>query len=124
MPPRRSIVLSGFMATGKSTVGRLVADRLGWPFVDTDDLVAQDAGAPVAEVFARDGEARFREREAELVLPLLRDGTPRVLSFGGGTVTITRVRHAALEAATVVTLRASPETVVARVASLEGRPNL
>jgi shikimate kinase/3-dehydroquinate synthase len=118
------IVLSGFMATGKTTVGRLVASALGVPFVDTDALLAEAAGIPVGELFARDGEARFREREAELVLPMLEDATPRVIAFGGGTVTIPRVRYAALEAATVVTLTAPPDAVVARAGAVADRPNL
>lgn len=120
----RPVVLSGFMATGKSTVGRLVAERLGLPFVDTDDLVAADAGTSVGELFAREGEARFRERERRLVPPLLRDGVARVIAFGGGTVTIPAVRHEALERATLVTLEASAEAIVSRVPSLAERPNL
>lgn len=122
--PERSVVLSGFMATGKSTVGKLVAAELGLPFVDTDALIAEQYGATVGEVFAREGEARFRDREAELVGRLLSDGVRRVLSFGGGTVTIPRIRHAALEAATVITLTASPEAIVARAATIAERPNL
>lgn len=120
----RPLVLSGFMATGKSTVGRLVADRMGVPFVDTDVLVAAQAGKSVGELFATEGEARFREREAQLVLPMLDDPTPRVIGFGGGTVTVARVRHAALERTTVVTLSAFAETIVGRVPSLPDRPNL
>ncbi|MDB4933386.1 MAG: 3-dehydroquinate synthase [Labilithrix sp.] len=120
----RPIVLSGFMATGKSTVGPLVAARLGIPFVDTDALLAEAAGMPVGELFAKEGEGRFRERETSLVLPMLDDPSPRVIGFGGGTVTIQSVRHKALERATVVTLTASAETIVARVPSLPGRPNL
>ena len=120
----RPLVLSGFMATGKSTIGRILATRLGVPFVDTDALVAEQTGQAVAVLFMGEGEARFREREADLVLPMLRDPTPRVIGFGGGTVTIPRVRHAALEAATVVTLTAGAESVVARVSSLAARPNL
>lgn len=120
----RPIVLSGFMATGKSTVGKLVAARLGLPFVDTDDLVAADGGASTGELFAREGEARFREREARLVPPLVAGGEPRVIALGGGAITIPRLRHLLLETATVVTLEASPEEIVARVASLSERPNL
>lgn len=112
----KSVVLSGFMATGKSTVGRLVARELGLPFVDTDDLIAEAAGKPVGEVFA-EGEAQFRDREVDVILPLLADGVPRVLSFGGGAVTVPRIRHAALEAATVVTLTASAETIAERSVS-------
>lgn len=120
----RSVVLSGFMATGKSTIGRLVAEALGLPFVDTDAIIAQRANMPVGDLFATQGEARFRDREAAVILPLLEDRAPRVIAFGGGSVTIPRVRHAALEAATVVTLSASPETIAARARSIAERPNL
>ncbi|HVH44788.1 MAG TPA: 3-dehydroquinate synthase [Labilithrix sp.] len=120
----RSIVLSGFMATGKSTVGRLVAGALGLPFVDTDALIAAEVGRSVGELFAAEGEARFRDREARIILPLLNDGVARVIAFGGGSVTIPRVRHAALEAATVITLTAAPETIASRADSLAERPNL
>ncbi len=121
---RRPLVLSGFMATGKSTIGRILATRLGVRFVDTDAILAEQTGRSVAELFMGEGEARFREREADLVLPMLRDPSPRIIALGGGTVTIPRVRHAALEVATVVTLTATAETIVARVASLAARPNL
>src|SRR5262249_20764168 len=119
-----NVVLSGFMATGKSTIGRLVAERLGLPFVDTDAVIAEDAGKPTGELFAAEGEARFRDRERALVLRLLGDGVPRVLAFGGGTVTMPQVRHAALEAGALVTLTATPETIAARAKSLSARPNL
>ena len=112
------------MATGKSTIGHLVAARLGVPFVDTDACLAEQAGMRIGELFASEGEARFREREAQLVLSWLDDPSPRVIGFGGGTVTISRIRHRALERATVVTLTAAAETVVARVLSLPDRPNL
>ncbi|HEY8075742.1 MAG TPA: 3-dehydroquinate synthase, partial [Labilithrix sp.] len=120
----RPVVLSGFMATGKSTVGKLVAERLGVPFVDTDAVLASQTGKTVGELFASEGEARFREREAALVLPMLASGKPQVIAFGGGTVTVGAVRHAALEAGTVVTLTAPPEAILARVSSLAERPNL
>jgi shikimate kinase / 3-dehydroquinate synthase len=120
----RSVVLSGFMATGKSTVGHLVAKELALPFVDTDAVIAEQAGKTVGEVFAGEGEARFRDREAAIIAPLLTDGTPRVVAFGGGSVTIPRIRHLALETATVVTLTASPETIATRATSVAERPNL
>ncbi|MGB8258986.1 MAG: shikimate kinase, partial [Terracidiphilus sp.] len=63
--PHRRIVLTGFMGSGKSTVGPLVAARLGWRFVDADDVIAAEAGATIAEIFEREGEAAFRRRERE-----------------------------------------------------------
>ena len=60
-PPRR-IVLTGFMGSGKTTVGPLVAARLGWNFVDLDDVIEAEAGATIAELFSRHGEAAFRDR--------------------------------------------------------------
>ncbi|WP_394824276.1 3-dehydroquinate synthase [Pendulispora albinea] len=120
----RSIVLSGFMATGKSTVGARLSARLGVPFVDTDAVITKAAGKSIPEIFRDDGEAAFRARELEVARSLLLDGTPRVIAFGGGTVTSREVRHLALERAIVVTLAARPETIVARAGDTSGRPNL
>ena len=60
--PKR-IVLTGFMGSGKTTVGPIVAARLGWKFVDADDVIEAETGASIAEIFAREGEAAFRDRE-------------------------------------------------------------
>lgn len=124
----RTIVLSGFMATGKSTVGPIVAERLGMEFVDTDTLIEKEAGRSVPTIWREDGEAAFRAREAALAERLLAEdesaGRGRVIAFGGGTVTVHRTRRLALDRAIVVTLSASPETVVGRVANLAARPNL
>jgi shikimate kinase/3-dehydroquinate synthase len=120
----RRVVLSGFMATGKSTVGPLLAARLGVPFVDTDDVIAREAGRSVPELWRTDGEAAFRLREAEVIERLFDDATPRVIAFGGGAVTNARTRRLALDGALVVTLTADAETIVARLADPTGRPNL
>ncbi len=125
----RSIVLSGFMATGKSTVGRRLAARLGLRFVDTDEEIEHArAGRSVQElVGAPRGEAGFRRRELALVEKIFADvaGAPKVVAFGGGTVTSRRARHLALDRAHVVTLTAAPETSAVRVgAALSERPNL
>jgi shikimate kinase/3-dehydroquinate synthase len=121
----RTVVLSGFMATGKSTVGPRLAARLGVPFVDTDAELERAAGKSVAEMWRDLGEAAFRAREGELVERLLAPGAePRVLAFGGGTVTVKKTRRLALDCALVVTLTASPATVASRVSELASRPNL
>jgi shikimate kinase len=83
-PPRR-IVLTGFMGSGKSTVGPLLADRLGWKFLDVDDVIEAEAGATIAELFARHGEAWFRDREQATIARLC-NGEALVLALGGGTI--------------------------------------
>jgi len=80
----RRIVLMGFMGAGKTTVGRLLAESLGWDFLDLDSHIEQRAGATVPELFARDGEPKFRRLESTaLVNALSRNNT--VLALGGGT---------------------------------------
>lgn len=120
----RPIVLSGFMATGKTSLGKILAARLGVPFIDTDEQIAATAKRSVADLFKEEGEARFRMRERDLVLPLLDDPSPKVISFGGGTVTLPDVRRKALDHAIVISLTASAETIVARNADPSARPNL
>lgn len=83
--PARRIVLTGFMGSGKSTVGPLVARRLGWTFTDVDDVIEAEAGVPIAELFARHGEAAFRERE-HAVIARLAGGDDLVLALGGGAI--------------------------------------
>jgi shikimate kinase len=83
-PPHR-IVLTGFMGSGKSTVGPLVAARLGWRFVDVDDVIEAEAGATIAEIFASHGEGSFREREHAAISRLAADDA-LILALGGGAI--------------------------------------
>ena len=82
--PRR-IVLTGFMGSGKTTVGPLLAARLGWSFIDADDVIEAEAGVTIAELFARYGEAPFRQREYETIARLS-SGEALVLALGGGAI--------------------------------------
>jgi shikimate kinase len=82
--PRR-IVLTGFMGSGKSTVGPLVAQRLGWAFLDVDDVIEAEAGVTIAGIFARDGETAFRELE-HATIARLAAGDALVLALGGGAI--------------------------------------
>ena len=81
----RQIVLTGFMGSGKSTVGPLLAERLGWKFVDADDVIAAEAGCTIPEIFRREGEAAFRERERATIERLV-EGGGLVLALGGGAI--------------------------------------
>jgi len=128
------LILTGFMATGKSSVGPLVARRLGWEFVDVDALIVAQAGKPIAQIFADHGEAHFRRLEREAVAHLTGDRRrcpqchgphPEVISTGGG-VLLDESNCAALKrAGVIVCLTARPEVVAARVErSKTRRPKL
>jgi shikimate kinase len=83
--PTRRIVLTGFMGSGKSTVGPLVARRLGWRFVDVDDVIVDDTGISITEYFARHGEAAFRELERSTIAQLVGEDA-LILALGGGAI--------------------------------------
>lgn len=117
-----SIALTGMMGTGKTVVGRLLATRLGWSFVDTDPQVEQTAGKSVAEIFAQDGEAAFRRLERHAVEEAL--GRPgSVVSLGGGAVLDPATRHILCSRGITIWLQADIATCAARAAG-EGRPLL
>lgn len=96
LPPRR-IVLTGFMGSGKTTVGPLLAARLGWNFLDVDDVIEAEAGATIAELFARHGEALFREQE-HATIARLAAGDKLVLALGGGAIERDETRELILSA--------------------------
>jgi len=122
-----ALILTGMMAAGKSSVGRAVAARWGWSFVDLDDRIAADAGRPVAAIFEAEGEAGFRERERAAVRALAAAAPARtVIATGGWTCgdAGSRARLAAL--GPIVCLTASAATLVARLIGSPGgrRPPL
>lgn len=117
------IVLVGFMAAGKSSVGRRVADRLGYRFVDLDDEIERMAGRPVAEIFERGGEERFRELE-ERATRGLDPGEGTVVAVGGGWMSRPALRDA-WPGAVRVWLAVDAATAVARLGDeLPSRPLL
>jgi 3-dehydroquinate synthase len=109
------IFLVGLSGGGKSTVGRLVARRLGWEFADSDDEIERSARRPVPEIFGQEGEARFRELEAE-VLRALATREPIVVATGGGAPTDAESR-VALGSGFVVWLAVSPAEAARRLAA-------
>ncbi len=119
----RNLVLTGFMGTGKSSVGRLAAAQLQYSFVDTDALVEAKAGKNIARIFAQDGETAFRDLERQVVLELA--GRDRaVISTGGGLVVDPENLASLKEHALVVCLCASPETIYERTRYTSHRPLL
>jgi shikimate kinase len=112
---KRHIVLIGMMGSGKSTIGRAYADRIGRPFFDTDQLVEAKAKRPIRAIFASDGEPAFRAMETEVLLNTLQSETPSVVAAAGGTVLAAVNREAMQASARVVWLRATPTTLAHRV---------
>ncbi|HWQ28374.1 MAG TPA: shikimate kinase, partial [Dehalococcoidia bacterium] len=110
MPLPERIFLIGFSFTGKSTVGALVAQELGWPHIDTDDAVETLAGKPIARIFDEDGEARFRDLEARALAEAARQNRA-VVSTGGG-VPLAEENRRALASGLVVCLEARSETIL------------
>jgi shikimate kinase/3-dehydroquinate synthase len=117
----RHLALAGFMGSGKTTVGKAVARRLGRRFVDLDDEIEAHAGAAVADLFATRGEAGFRDLEEEVARAVLRDGEPAVVALGGGAILSERTRADLATNAFTVLLDVDPEVAWERVTG-SGRP--
>lgn len=122
--PRESMALVGYRATGKSSVARRVAERLGWRFVDADKEVERRASMPIAQIFDQLGEPAFRDLE-QRVLAEHADGWRLVFATGGGAVLREANRAALRRFGMVAWLRADDRTLADRLArSPGGRPPL
>lgn len=117
-----NLYLVGMMGAGKSTVGRLLAERLGWPFLDLDSVIEAEAGMAVPAIFATEGEAAFRERETELLARIASGWRPEgvgaqqpvVVATGGGAVLREVNRERMRVTGLVVWLEADPDLLVER----------
>lgn len=112
----RNVVIVGFMGTGKSTVSRLLSERLGWERIDTDEEIENRAGKPIPRIFAEDGEEAFRDWESRVVEEVLA-GSRQVIATGGGAVLRERNRRTMLAGGWVVALTADKASLVRRVTS-------
>lgn len=111
---RPNIVLTGFMATGKTTVGKLLAGHLNYDFVDTDEMIVQRAGMAVAEIFRTKGEAAFRQMESDLAEELARR-SGLVISTGGGMMLDPENAMVLGKTGQIFCLVATPEEIFDRV---------
>ncbi len=111
----RHVVLVGMMGSGKTTVGRHVAELLEWPFFDSDEVVAGRAERSVREIFESEGEHAFRRLESEVMADLLEASPPSVIAAGGGAVLDEDTRLRLTRRAQVVWLRARPEELERRL---------
>jgi shikimate kinase len=119
----RTVVLVGMMGSGKTAIGRALALRLDVPFLDSDAAIEEAAHATIPEIFARDGEAFFRDREAEVINRLLA-GPPCILSTGGGAFIAERNRRSISEKGVSVWLDVAIDLLWARVKTKDTRPLL
>lgn len=119
----RSIVLVGLMGSGKSTVGRRLAQRLGMRFADADDEIERAAGMTISDIFARFGEGHFRDGERRVIARLL-GGKPMVLATGGGAFINPDTRALILKDSLSIWLDADIPTLVERVGRRNHRPLL
>lgn len=110
-PP--NLILTGFMGTGKSSVGRMIAHLCRRPFIDTDKEIEKRTRRKIKDIFAADGEAAFRELERRCVAEWLPE-SGAVIATGGGILTSPGMREELRSRGVVVTLFASPETIFAR----------
>jgi shikimate kinase len=121
------LTLIGYRATGKTTLARLLAQRLGWDWIDADVEIERRAGKPISKIFAEDGEPAFRDLEAQVIADLCRRDR-LLLAAGGGAPLRPESRKAMREAGKVVWLTARPETILARMSAdattVDRRPNL
>lgn len=117
------IVLTGFMGTGKSVVGRRLAERLALPFIDLDGAIEAAAGMTVAEIFALEGESGFRRRERELIASLT-NRMNCVIATGGGAVLDPENARNLRTGAMLVCLVAEPAVILERLGTDAGRPLL
>jgi shikimate kinase len=125
--PRRLICLTGFMGSGKSTAGSLVARQLGWPHIDLDKRIAEAASLSIPEIFARLGEPEFRRLEREQLARVVGESVasqkPRIVSLGGGTISqpqnLTFLRE---NGAALIWLQCPVEELLLRCAVVTDRP--
>jgi shikimate kinase len=121
------LTLIGYRATGKTTLARLLAERLGWDWIDADAEIERRAGKSIARIFADDGEPAFRDIESAVIADLCRRDR-LVLAAGGGAPLRPANRQAMRKAGKVVWLTARPETILARMTAdattAARRPNL
>ncbi len=121
------VILIGYRGCGKTVVGRRLAERLAWDFIDTDEAIEEDAGRAIREIFESQGEMAFRRLEAE-VLERALAGRQRVVSAGGGAVLARRNRKALRAAGVCIWLTAPPDELLRRITgderSASQRPKL
>ena len=118
------LLLVGMMGVGKTSVGMLLAERLGWGYLDSDVQVAQATGRSIPDIFSEDGEDAIRIQETRALMEAVSSPAPIVISVAGGAVLSEENRTLLSRSGVVVWLRARPETSAERIGDGHGRPPL
>lgn len=124
MTKAENIVLTGFMGTGKTTVGRALSKLTGLRFIDADELIENKAAMPVKDIFALKGEQHFRRLEKEVIKEVTETMAGIIFSVGGGAVIDPENRERLKSFGTVICLTAEPAVIVKRVGEGDERPLL
>lgn len=122
--PERLLILTGFMGSGKSSVGKIVAERLGYRFIDLDAEIVAVAGCSINDIFARDGEHAFRTLESSQLEQILSTGERSVVATGGGAVISTQNRALMRTLGVIINLKVPLEQVLTRLKGCSDRPLL
>lgn len=120
----KSLILIGFMGTGKTTVGQAIAEKLGLPQLDLDHYIVEKEKQEISDIFATEGEGYFRKVETARLKEVLTNGLPQVITTGGGVVIREENRNLMIEYGLCVALTAQADTIIKRVKNDPGRPLL
>lgn len=120
---KKNVALIGFMGCGKTEIGRQLAAKLGWSFIDTDEIIEKQTGEKIEKIITEKGEAKFREIEAQLIPPLLFHHRQTIIALGGGAVIQEEVRQALAQTCYVLWLWTPLEKILQRIA-VNSRPLL
>ena|SRR5579885_1332786 len=123
MAEHKRVILTGFMGTGKTAVGELLAKKLKFEFLDTDLMVEQEVGKTITEIFEKEGEPVFRHYEKQMVKKAL-ESENVVVSTGGGAIVDPDNLKLMKERGFIIGLSASPEAILQRVSNMDTRPML
>ncbi len=115
------VYLTGFMGSGKSTIGQILANVMGWAYYDLDELIEQDSKLSIPEIFENYGEAYFRKKETEILFSAVKDDKI-IISLGGGTILNEENFNFLKRTGLIVYLKSSPESIYKRLRKKMNRP--
>jgi shikimate kinase len=121
---KRNIVLIGFMASGKSTLGRVLQKELGWPLISTDEYIEEKEGRKITQIFKDSGESRFRALEHQALLDITKEDKPVIIDCGGGIVLNPENIKLLKKTGTMIYLSCSPDVIDERIHLQPTRPLL